>query len=105
MTSTLVQEKAAIPYPITPETSPVCVKEGSPRLESSLTGTDLVSRTLLHVYARTLNCSYRALHGIPLPWELDIYADLTLKRAMRGSPNVRGLTTRVSVGGVISTHV
>ena len=50
---TSIKEKAAIQYPITPESSLVCAKEEPPRLDSNVAGPDgfpkdLVSRTLPH---------------------------------------------------------
>ena len=60
LTLTSIKEKAAIQYPITPESSLVCAKEEPPRLDSGVTGSsrfvaDLVSRTFSHVHARILN--------------------------------------------------
>ena len=60
LTLTSIKEKAAIQYPITPESSLVCAKEEPPRLDSSLADpdglpADLVSRTLSHVHAQVLN--------------------------------------------------
>jgi len=57
---TSIKEKAAIQYPITPESSLVCAKEEPPCLDSSTAGPDglvkdIVSRTLLHVHAQVLN--------------------------------------------------
>ena len=54
---TSIKEKAAIQYPITPESSLVCAKEEPPRLDSSVAGPDglpkdIVSRPLSHVHAQ-----------------------------------------------------
>ena len=57
---TSVKAKAAIQYPITPESSLVCAKEEPPRLDSTVIGPDglpkdLVSGTLSHVHDQELN--------------------------------------------------
>ena len=57
---TLIKEKAAIQYPITPESSLVCTKEEPPRLDSSMIGPDglpkdIVSRALSRIHTRVLN--------------------------------------------------
>ena len=63
LTLTSIKEKAAIQYPITPESSLVCAKEDPPRLDSSMTGSDglpgdMVSQTLPHVHVQALNLVY-----------------------------------------------
>jgi hypothetical protein len=71
---TSIKEKAAIQYPITPESSLVCAKEEPPRLDSAMVGSDglpndIVSRTLPYARARVLNLVYSIWHGIRPPWE------------------------------------
>jgi len=69
-----IKEKAAIQYPITPESSLVCAKEEPPHLDSSITGPDglpkdIVSRTLPYIHVWILNLVHSTWHGIQPRWE------------------------------------
>jgi hypothetical protein len=74
LTSTSIEEEAAIQYPITPESSLVCAKEEPPLLDSNVIGpggfgADLVSRTWSHAHVEILNLIYSKLHSIQQSWE------------------------------------